>query len=486
MGRIYTGLILSALWGAGCGDTTEPVATEPIERHVDGSRLKAQVISTSDGLRWFQRVYDSQRQATCLWQKAAPDGAYYCVDDGVGLVSRGGSHFSHDDEYTDAECTDPIADLFQTPGPNTFIRRSDDPCEGLQRFHSVGEPWTGAYYRRNQDGDCVREPLGHSTHYRIGPELVTGDHFVRGTLREKQSGGGIKAYVIAGEDGSETFESLQDTTHDTNCVVNRARDGKLRCLPSSEPRGWLASVSVDPTCTEPALTTFTPRACTRPRFSLMSDGDDACSPNLKVIAVGEEVTQVYAPASAVDPTCRPLTPGSREGRYYRAGAEVPATSWPEAKEIDLKAHGRLIVRGAEVAGAVKVPARLFDTQLGTECFFNPDASGTERCFPAGHGIDLKLGYFADAACTTRVSPVFPAPCTDGGYAVFVDFAQGPRLRYRAFHLGPQHEGPVYVVQSDGAQAGSCAELEGAPPASVYEVGAEIEATSLIEGTESMN
>ncbi|QSQ13982.1 hypothetical protein [Myxococcus landrumensis] len=139
MERIHAGLVLAALLGTGCGDTTDPVATQPIERHVDGSRLKAKVFSTSDGLRWFRQIYDSHFQTPCTWQRAAPDGAYYCVDVSVDSISDAdGGRFG---DYADANCSIPLASVSETPGPNTLISRTAGTCDGLQRFHAVGEFW---------------------------------------------------------------------------------------------------------------------------------------------------------------------------------------------------------------------------------------------------------------------------------------------------------------------------------------------------------
>ncbi|WP_338863252.1 hypothetical protein [Myxococcus stipitatus] len=485
MGRIYAGLLLAALCGTGCGKMKEPGARGSIERHKDGSRLKARVITTSDGLRWFQRIHDSRKQMDCSWAKVAPDGAYYCVDDSVhSLDAAPGSLGTY---FTDAHCTHSLVYFFnRAPGPNAIVEMPDDTCDELLRFHFVGARWGKAYYRRNPHGVCVQEELNAASLYQVGPALVPGDHFVRGTLREKQSGKGIKAYVIAGEDGSETFRTLHDTTHDTDCIIDRARDGTFRCLPSSAAWGRFDATSVDPACTERVFTEFNRPACPRPPFARQLNLDKACTPSVKVFAVKEEVTQVYAPASETDPTCRPAPPAPPNTRYYRIGAELPAATWPQAKEVDLKVHGRLIVRGMELAGAVRIPDELFDTRLGTWCTFRTDPSGTERCFPSRHGLGLQLGYFADATCTTRVAPVSPEPCSPGGYALSTDPIDVPRPRSRAYTVGPKHEGRIYALSEDGPNAGTCAEVERSSPLPLYGVGAELEATSLVQGTETLN
>ncbi|NTX62873.1 hypothetical protein HUA74_19685 [Myxococcus sp. CA051A] len=479
MGRIYTGLVLAALWGAGCGDTTEPVATEPIERHVDGSRLKARVLSTSDGLRWFKQLYDSQFQTPCTWQKAAPDGAYYCVASDTGNITD--AEDSRLQGYTDANCSIPLAYFSPPPGPNTLISKTDGTCDGLQRFHTVGEAWSESYFQRDYNGDCVREVRDAAYLYRVGPEVAASDYLVRGVLQEKQSGRGIKAYTIKGEDGSESFQSLQDTTRDTECTVRLARDGTLRCLPSGESTGASASASVDPACTEPAFATTSYLFCTAPRFAVYANPEETCPSGLHVVAVGEEVSQVYGSLGENNPGCQPRPPQPRYVRYYRAGAELPARNWVEAKEVDLKTHGRLTVRGVELGGAVKVPTQIVDTQLETRCTFRSDPAGTLRCYPSQHLINLEPGYFADAACTTPVSHVYPASCTVGAYAVYIDESQGFPGKNRAFHLGPRHEGPAYGRNL----AGQCLTWSLTPPEPLYVVGAELDVMSLVQGTDSM-
>ncbi|QSQ13981.1 hypothetical protein JY572_37645 [Myxococcus landrumensis] len=170
-----------------------------------------------------------------------------------------------------------------------------------------------------------------------------------------------------------------------------------------------------------------------------------------------------------------------DARYYREGAVLPSTNWPEAKEVDLQSHGRLTLRGVELGGGVKLPRQIFDTQLGTPCTFRPDPTGTLRCYPSPHFIDLSPPYFAEAACTTRVAAVHSSSCTVGGYAVYPDDSQGLPQKNHAYHLGPKHEGPLY-----SGRPGACRELGWMPEKPMYVVGAEIEATSLVEGTASMN
>ncbi|AGC47137.1 hypothetical protein MYSTI_05861 [Myxococcus stipitatus DSM 14675] len=483
MGRIYAGLVLAALWGAGCGRTEEPTAAEPIERHLDGSRIKAKAVSTEDGLRWFQQLYDSQRQEPCLWQKAAPDGAYYCVGitaSPLGVIRR----TSQENNYADDRCTLPLLYFSQAPRPDALIPMGGGTCDEPQRFHSLGKVWGQSYYHLEPNGDCLPDVRHANELYPVGPLVEPGDYFVRGTLREKQHGGGIKAYVIAGEDGSESFQSLHDTTHATECAVRLARDGKFRCLPVDEPMGVSDFVSVEPTCTERALTTLFRVACTPPRFALLSDNPEACHPEVSVIAVGKEVRAPFA-YGGTSSTCTQFTPGPGFTSYYRAGSELPARSWPEAKELDLEVHGRLTVRGMEVAGAVKIPTELFDTGLGVRCTFERVPAGTLRCIPSTDSPLFQPRYFADAACTTPVTPRYRIACTADRYATFHD-ASGPTPGVRVYNLGPRHEGTVYLSPSAGPPYTSCMEIERKPQDAFYLLGAEVDPTSLVQGIETMN
>ncbi|QSQ13983.1 DUF7481 family protein [Myxococcus landrumensis] len=482
MGRIYSGLVLAALWGAGCGDTTEPVATEPIARQVDGSRLKAKVVSTGDGLRWFQQIYDSQRQEPCFWQKVAPDGAYYCVKITTGQL-MGVSGASQANNYSDSRCTTPLLYFSQTPAPDTLIPMGGGTCDGHQRFHSVGKVWGQSYYHREPNGDCIQDVRHANALYPVGPAVAPGDYFVRGTLQEKQGGRGIKAFVIAGEDGSESFQSLHDTTHATECTVQMASDGKFRCLPVGDPMDVSDSVSVEPTCTERAFATLFSTACTQPRFALVSDKDEACHPEISVIAVGEEVIHPYTHVGN-NPTCMQFSPLPGD-RYYRAGAELPARSWPEAKELDLEVHGRLTVRGMEIAGAVKIPTELFDTELGVRCTFERVPAGTLRCIPYTTSALFEAQYFADAACTTRVTSRYRTACTGDRYATRYD-ASGPTPGMRVYNLGPRHDGAVYVSAGIGNPPASCLEIGREPSVGFYLLGSEIDSTSFVQGTETLD
>ncbi|WP_342375301.1 hypothetical protein NVS55_28900 [Myxococcus stipitatus] len=483
MGRIYSGFMLVLLWGVGCGVAAAPVATEPIERHVDGSRIKAKAVSTEDGLRWFQQFYDSQRQEPCLWQKAAPDGAYYCVGITAGHL-RVISRTSQENNYADDRCTLPLLYFSQAPRPDTLIPMGGGTCDEPQRFHSLGKVWGQGYYHLEPNGECILDVRHANALYPLGPVVEPGDSFVRGTLREKQRGRGIKAFVIAGEDGSESFQSLHDTTHATECPVHLARDGKFRCLPVDEPMGVSDAVSVEPTCTERALATLFRVACTPPRFALLSDNEEACHPEVSVIAVGEEVRYPFTyPVNSS--TCMQFAPGPGYTSYYRTGAELPARNWPEAKELDLEVHGRLTVRGMEVGGAVKIPTELFDSALGVRCTFERVPDGTLRCIPFTGATLSQIRYFADAACTTPVTPRYRIACTADRYATLHD-ASGPTAGVRVYNLGPRHEGTVYISPSAGPPYTSCMEIVRKPQDAYYLLGAEVDSTSLVQGIETMN
>ncbi|WP_338867282.1 hypothetical protein [Myxococcus stipitatus] len=487
MRRIYTGLVLAVLWGTGCGGTKDsddnnPGGEEPgpggtinlADFFKSGSRVKAQVTTTTDGLRWPDEWYDSKLKGPCTWEAAGADGALYCVPAGMEYLPTGGSGY-----YADASCTEGIVMTSEPVAADGFFVKRGNGCDVNARYHTVGAEITTTVYAKGSSGTCSSMSVtpGFKA-YRAGPEVPAGT-FVRATVKQKQSTTGLTVHFIEGEDGSAQLHHLQDTTRNTACNFQKASDSKVRCLPSgtTTAAGNAAVASVNSTCTEPAFYS----TCGTPKFAVTFERDQ-CGPGAKVYEAGAKVTQIYG--STGGGSCQPQmqTPGMS---YYRSGTEIPASNFVEAKELDIKTFGRIKVRGAGVGDKVQIPLMMHDTQLNTPCTFMKDSAGTKRCFPVSN-IFATGNLFADASCTSPVGLSNATTCTPDRYVLANNVSNPSDMTYRAYNAGQQFNGTVYVSVVFGTGAPRCIQTERNSGTTYFMLGSEIAPTSLVQGTTKLD
>ncbi|QSQ16558.1 DUF7481 family protein [Myxococcus landrumensis] len=481
---IYTGLVLAVLWGTGCGGTKdsdddnnpgpggEPGGTINLaDFYKSGSRIKAQVTTTTDGLRWPDEWHDSKLKKPCTWETAGADGALYCVPGGMEYIPNGGSGY-----YFDASCTEGIVVTSEPVAATDFFVKRSTGCGVNPRYHTVGAEITTSVYAKSSSGTCSSIPVSTGFKaYRPGPEVAAGT-FVRATVKQKQTDKGVTVHFMEGEDGSAQFHHVQDTARNTECAIQKASDNKLRCLPSgaTTASGNAAIASVNSTCTEPAFYS----TCGTPEFAVTFE-QDRCGPGAKVYATGAKVTQIYGTTGTGSCQAHPQTPPNFT--YYRAGAEIAAASFVEAKELDIKTFGRLKVRGAGMGDKVQIPMMLHDTQLNTPCAFMKDSAGAKRCFPTS-SIFSTGTLFADDACKNPVGLANTTTCTPDRYVLANDVSNPSDTTYRAYNVGQQFNGTVYVSMVFGTGAPRCMQTERIPGSTYYTLGSEIAAASLVLGT----
>jgi hypothetical protein len=94
----------------------------------------------------------------------------------------------------------------------------------------------------------------------------------------------------------------------------------------------------------------------------------------------------------------------------------------------------------------------YDTELEIECFFLPDESGVERCFPGVHlGGSLR---YADADCTQPVMTSGSGPCWEPRFQYVVEDRFGADgCGHRGFHIGSELPATTPLFTSGG---GTCA------------------------------
>lgn len=138
----------------------------------------------------------------------------------------------------------------------------------------------------------------------------------------------MRSVLMAGTDGSQTASSPMpfDTMLGVSCSVQRASDGKLRCLPSLPQLGGVAYFA-DAGCTQRlALQSCTDQA---PAYWLDLIGGLSCTAETvvgayRVFRVGAEHTgAVYSRVTSCAPATRPAE------RTYLVGVEVAPSSFVE-------------------------------------------------------------------------------------------------------------------------------------------------------------
>ncbi|WP_342376823.1 hypothetical protein NVS55_36380 [Myxococcus stipitatus] len=482
----FSGWVWALLFVVGCsspsGEDDGAGNVDPKDFYRGGSRLKAHVTTTAEGLSWPTKSRDTWHDSTlnkaCAWEASGPDGAFTCMPQDLELVPNKGRGL-----YIDAACTEGLyARSTPLPSGPLFVKKKDY-CASSSSIHVVGEriATTSAYFH---DGTkCAATQLSPDIEvYRVGEEVVDGT-FVRGTLKQMQSGPRLSAYFIEGEDGSMQFSHLQDMLQDTPCTPAKTSDGKSRCVPMGHTtvRNHDSDLAVNDTCTELA---FSDVCVSTPRFAVVP-AEGACGPGSTVYEAGEPVTQLYISRS--DGKCQPSTDGPPNGHSFGAGVEIPASTFLEAKEAHLKSYGRLKVRGLRLDDSVLIPLALHDTQLDTHCTFREDMSQKLRCFPDS-SLFFHRELFADSACANPLALAFETTPQCGSssssrYVLEATYTGDWTLGHRVFRPGPKYEGPIFMGNTlGGNNPPNCRPLERPPGLIAYKLGAEIPATSLVEGT----
>ncbi|WP_342379571.1 hypothetical protein NVS55_08810 [Myxococcus stipitatus] len=453
MRRFYTGLLLAALGGVGCGDTN-PRESDKNGSHGEtfhdlyksGSRLKVTAATTREGLRWPFGLSDTSLLNSCSWEQTAADGTYSCV---AGLEDT----FSDSDVlyYFDAGCTEGLYSAFWPLFPGDIVAKEPASCgEGLRRFHFVGEAVTGAVYLRNMDGTCRLAPGGSVARlYRVGAE-VPAETFVRGRVKPARTSGGVTVQVIEGEDGSVSPYRLEENQHKSSCIPQLAQDEKFRCMPFGldVAVSYSSALFANATCNEPA---YSQMDCEAPARFAVAVETRGCERKVRVHAVAERIPVVFT-SNEGQCSSSGLVGNGDDMRFYRAGSELPAETWPEATKVDLSTHGRLKLRGMKLGDSVVVPTEVFDTTLGTRCqFMVVNSNAQVRCVPSS-SFDDSLESYSDAQCTQLLASSFTANCDEGAEAYAVSYGDTEEAFFRVYSLGARYEGDViYERQTLGSQ-----------------------------------
>jgi hypothetical protein len=437
---------------------------EPIPLMASGTRLRAQVLSSADGMQRFQRWFDDELGVPCSTH-TAEDGQVRCLPE----TSWSTTYFA------DADCTERVAYLLACSEELTSYARvlpppSDPPsCDSPTGFsvYEVGELRHGEVYVANGDTcDPLGDP-GAVTHHlgaRVDPESFAVVH-----RREVPSEERIGAVILEGEDGSHRVVGATD--HSLGVPVSRAldTDAVRRWMPM--PTTTVTGFS-DDQCSELLATDFS-GACSEPAELVARYGLSPIACVGSPMAIHELGPLLESPTRYVDGGGECIEGSSADATYYAVGPEVPADTFAPVESV-LQGGSRLQVRTAvNPAGqALGMLPEYIDAEWDAPCSLLPAADGSIRCVPSP--IFFAEGHFADDGCTTPVVSTGPL-CTEPR-VVTSTVLDGCDISYPTRVLGPIHEGPVFIALDD-----TCVEVDEVDEGlAFYTVGSELSPEEFVE------
>jgi hypothetical protein len=374
------GAILIALAAPSCHTGKNDVPGQPTlgpgeatAQSISGTRLKARVITTADGLSSFVAWHDTLRNEDCSFQ-LAEDNVYRCL---------------------------PV-----------------DMCKyGI--FPAVRGPTAGPY-------DCNRTQCGGIALVSV-EGAVTPTAFVAGTrqLTNAAQGAAFTVVQFRGEDGSIGIMHLRDVQHGLDCGFgpwawrNPELDAAVRSN-AERSVGTRAEELCWPVFVHPAL----------------AYSDAACMVPLDYVDAACNVDFAADPAGAADPTTPPVlhhlgpvtqgdwftrgpcdkygcAPCARGGTFDGRAMLPDTQTLSRSPAVDTETGStRIRRRLARLAPDVSLLVASFDTAIDAECRFVPTSNGP-RCVPTDNITDNYAGrifddspgrgyLFEDAACVAMI------------------------------------------------------------------------------------
>src|SRR4051812_25680476 len=279
----------------------------------------------------------------------------------------------------------------------------------------------------------------------------------------------LQGLFLQSADGARERWEMYDNQLQTRCGLNRADDGKLRCLPfapSSFDLNILETAYADSDCTEMAL----PEEATCAAGFGFKDG--AMGRSVYRLGPVRALTMVYRRTTTVtngitQNGCM-AAPGTPTKKYFSLGMLVPAASFVEAQgtRSDGPTTQRLRALYWQMTDGARVRVNQYfsDGDLMELCQARTTSDGSLRCLPSS-GATVSAGTFADDKCTAPATFITGAPtATAPKYAVSVtDAAGGCQPTYRVFLVGA----PLAPSLGFRMTAGQCIPVPAGSSANTY-------------------
>nr|HEX4314643.1 hypothetical protein [Kofleriaceae bacterium] len=266
------------------------------------------------------------------------------------------------------------------------------------------------------------------------------------------SGERLKIVWWVFNDGTRTWDgTLYDTERKENCFIYEGwSDGKTYCAPLKANSNV---VFTDAACSQKAVQVFTDPNCPAAAPPSILDYDyTTCSENpARVYQRGGKLATVAQYYLNYGTGCIGPFDDDGDSDYYALGplatdlAEVTLADAPDA------GTGRLSTRMWTSTDGLALPARMRDSQLGTDCFaayLGPGAQSS-LCDPETAGY---FSYAHDASCSVPefdASPGCAAPAIASTYSSSCPYDNG-----QYFEVGAKTSAPPLFI---GDSASSCSQ-----------------------------
>lgn len=269
--------------------------------------------------------------------------------------------------------------------------------------------------------------------------------------------------------GTRLANGLYDSLRKEDCSPVEWFGGAWSCTPQT---GGTITYS-DAGCTQRVGRVYRDPDCTMapPPSYFVEYGQVGCtSRTAKIFERGTKlaINQYYTRAS--DGTCNgPFATTTYD--YYRLGTEVPQSALAPITMSEPEGTGRIAQRYYESNDGMRMPARAYDTQIGTDCTMSYEgyAATTAQCQPVG---SVYASYFSDAQCTTPQVSQYDQ-CTPPAFARHSpdNCPSSPETFYR---IGAQTSGsPLYYKSST-----ACTSTTPSSTSRYYAVGEQLQVATL--------
>lgn len=380
-------------------DTDTDLPPDPLAgpRFASGTRLTVSVWDAA-GAEAFAGLYDNQLGVACAVIEAEP-GQLRCVpiDDGERVV-----------RYLDSACTQPVYASLSTACVNTghlWLSADSRALCGSTQATSVFALSTttvpAAWWRTTGAGACVAASLDPgATVYTFSPlrDLpIPPADLVAFVTEDRLGPEGVGVRVLVGDDGTQVAVGLVGP--DGPCTPELLVGG-WRCVPDRRAVRTSVGWSGDPTCATAPVA--------------VNPNNPVCGPPLVVVQDGGTSTpSVYglgAPwVGDVYDGARSCALAAGGGEAWALGPAVPATTWtrltlptPSAGDV----AGRWWTSPAGTPLLAPADAPFLRVASGEACAPARTVSGVAVCLPVdARPVSSVSSFFADAACTQRVSVI---------------------------------------------------------------------------------
>jgi hypothetical protein len=391
----------------------------------DGSRLKVRWLRPEDGAPAPNGILDTMLEASCSWVHYE-GGKYRC------LPAHTQAYL-----YSDPDCTRPL--LVRAPDPcvpppdyvTVVPAQLSCPASTVVRRRGARVQRTDAF--EWGPSGCEVRPIDPRVEvYEVG-EFVPAETFAGATRRIEPLTEGWSRVYLEADDGSRWLSSLR--RGETDCRINTAADGVLRCLPVAN--GALSLGLVEADCSTGAALGAR-SSCAAEDILVWDLRSLGCAARIPVRRATRRLNVGYVP---LNDTCDPLLDPNYEA--FAVGEELSPGDFPEAIRGILDGPGRLLRYATQTSAGVHGIASYWDSELAAPCSLVADGVGSYRCVP-----DVAFRptvFFADPWCRRPI--VRHEPCRLIRYVAKLEPNACP-LEYRIFHLG--HVIPVETPrQLDG-------------------------------------